>query len=247
MADPIIYVNTPPRQARRGGVRSVANFVHENRLMAASTITYTPEGCTLPQLAPGLCWGETIVGDKVFEDYTPWMQNPIQNFAGYAGVECFLNGGGDFESNARSLLEQGEDRLIEQMIQAWTVALPIIATDELADVIALAEQEADNDYVARPILIMSRANAVRAASQMLIFGDTNGNLVTANGTPVLASGFVDDGTVTITGQITVFFSDIVAARVQHWSENREMALAERGYGITVDCGFARRYTIGVGP
>jgi hypothetical protein len=47
------------------------------------------------------------------------------------------------------------------------------------------------------------------------------------------------------GWITVYASEITAARAMKHTTNQEMAIAERMYGIAVDCNFALHYAVTV--
>src|SRR5262245_1690704 len=110
MADPSIYVEDLARLPRRGGIKSVVGeFKPLPRLMAAGSIEWNDVGCDLPHPLPGLCWGSAPGGDKEFDGYT---DNSTPTFGGYAGVECWLVAGSDYDAQARRQLELGEDRYV---------------------------------------------------------------------------------------------------------------------------------------
>ena len=82
---------------------------------------------------------------------------------------------------------------------------------------------------------LNRGDAVSAAAQYAIFPDREGNLVTANGTPVVASGEFLRNQVWVSGQAYLFQSEITVSRAILPTTNREMAIAERVYAIGFDC------------
>lgn len=251
MADPILYVGAPARRPRRGGIRTVAGFVSQERLAATSTVQYTSEGCGLPQDDWTLCYDlEPGAEEKTF-DGVDTNVSPIPNFVAYSGVQCFLNSEDDFAERARNLLALGEDRIIERKLGAYLLAesTPGTAVSVVA-AIAAAEQFLDTTYPALGVIVMSRAGSVYAKAADAIEGDNEGNLWTPNGTPVLASGEITDGFIFATGAITVFEGPVTNITAPNWSTNIQAAIAERAFGLAFDCGiaeaFAVDYTLGGG-
>src|SRR5687768_4219726 len=116
-----VTVAAPARQARLGGIRQAATWVTNARVGAAEALTYISNGCTFPEPAIGLCFGETVVDEKtgVGIDHYNAIGEP---FALYGGVQCFIGPDSDFVQRARDVLIQGEDRVIEQRLYTWAAA-----------------------------------------------------------------------------------------------------------------------------
>lgn len=167
-------------------------------------------------------------------------------FARYAGVECFVGGdavGPSYLEQARTLLTQGEDRAVEAVLWGWIkeFTTPGTATS-LTAAIAAADQHADEGYVGQPVIVISRGDADRALAEGSVVRE-GGALVTANGTPVIASSAVDSGSVGVIGRPEVYASSLVAhAAIEH-TVNMAMAIAERVYAIGIDCDY--RYLVTV--
>lgn len=246
MANPRIYVEPPARSVRKGGIKLVANFVPMERGFAAEALEWVSASCTEPQRAPGLCWGEPFVGTKTPGEPYDYESTPI--FALYAGVECFLNVGSDEEyaAEARSVLEAGEDRPIEEFLFNYLVnenPNPGETATGWVDAIAQADNLIDGYIPGGAMLVMNRGDAVRARAASALDGDKDGNLWTANGTPVIASYKVTAGQFAVTGAITVWHSDIVVTNAEDVVTNRAMAIAERAYAIGIDCGAWATFTV----
>jgi hypothetical protein len=245
MAEPVGYLEVgPTRKPRRGGIKSVAEFVPTDRLMAVKALDWTNEPCTFPNAAPGLCWGTNPGGTKSFNGND--VNRSGDAFALYSGDECFAGGGLDYDSRARASLEQGEDRELEERLVLFLAAKDATPADfgGFAAGFAAAETAADNDYIGQPVIVMNRGDVSAAGAARVIFSDNEGNLTTQNGTPVLASGRVPAGDFYVTGQITVFTSPaIIVNRVIHHINNREMAIAERAYAFGIDCDYVVAYSV----
>ncbi len=240
MAEPRVFVSPPQRQPRRGGIKSVVdNFITTQRLGAAGAVEWVSEGCGLPQIAPGLCYqANAPTGDKTFEGIEVGT-GPI--FALYAGVECFLGPNQDYDRRASALLDAGEDRGVEEALWEWattTVGTAAPGTTWPQSIGAL-EEEADQYYVGMPVIMMARNDAVAARAARAIFGDEEGNLWTANGTPVIASATASSNHAVIIGFPTVYASGSSVIQTTDHTLNKAMAIAERIYAIAVDCAFAR--------
>ena len=250
MAEPVGYLDAgPTRKPRAGGIKSVAEFVPTDRLMAVKALDWTNEPCTFPNAAPGLCWGTNPGGTKTFNGNDVNRSGDV--FALYAGDECFAGGGLDHEARARVALEQGEDRELEERLVLYLEAedpTNTAITGNLSTAIAAAENAADNDYIGRPTIVMNRGDIYAASMGRVLEIRPNGEIYTKNGTPVLASGRVTVGDVFITGQITVFTSpSIITNKVIHPINNREMAIAERAYAFGIDCDYVLAYTATEAP
>lgn len=246
MADPIVLVDAPTRPPRRGGIKSIiGSFQRVDRLGAAANVQYLSEGCAFPSLAPGLCWGVQVPGDKSTDGID--VTNGIATIFGqYAGVECFLEVGSerDYARRAEAVLERGEHSEIEAVLSTWASGGTDVGTGDIIEAVALADQYADQSYIGLPVIMMNRANAVRAAAAGAIEGNREGDSWTINGTPILASWVVPETDVYVIGWPTVYVSETTTTQTQHLVTNREMAIAERLYGVTVDCLFRGVATVG---
>lgn len=244
MADPMAFVAPPRRPARRGGIKAVVGeFVAQERLGAAAGIQWISQGCTFPKSAPGLCYQPAPpTGDKTFEG-VEWGSGPI--FGLYEGVQCFLNEESDYDARARALLEAGEDRAIEDELWKFADTIDAVAPGTLSIIAAVgwAEEAADSNYLGQPVILMSRTNSIRAAAESILGFDRDGNIWTPNGTPVLASGEFPDGFIMVIGWPSVYVSPFVVTRGMDWRVNQEMAIAERIYGLAIDCNFAGKITV----
>lgn len=243
------FIEPPLRKARLGGIKGVAEFRGGMvRLGTHAGLEWMSAGCMLPVDAPGLCYQDSEEAPQGTKDeFDGWQTLPglIDNFAGYAGVDCFLQADeAGFLEQASSLLLAGEDRFVERHLVAALdtyVATPETAAD-LREAVAEAEQDADRDYIGLPVIIVSRASAILGgAGGDLFHPDTRGGLVTANGTPVVATSAVTLDRVYVTGAITVAHSETVANFATNQTLNHQMAIAERVYGLALDCGYANSY------
>lgn len=240
MADPIGFVSPPVRHPRRGGIKTVADFVPAERMFAGASIQWTSEPCDFPLDLPGLCWGEEVVDpNKTTGGITTDGTGPI--FGLYKGVECYMLGNDeDYKARATRALEQGEDRGLERKLAAWLATLDpsFVTYADLPTAISQAEQYADANYLGRPTLIMSRSEAVLAVAALVLANDQQGNIWTPNGTPVLATSALSEGDpIYITGNLTVYTSVATAQLGTNLAGNRELAIAERAYAFGLDCGF----------
>lgn len=244
---PNIFVEPPRRNPRKGGIKSViGEFVTVDRLGVGSSIEWISEGCDFPKAAPGLCYvSNPVTGPKDFDGISQGT-GPI--FGLYTGVQCFLSNDTDYADRARRALSEGEGRGVEEVLWEWaatTGGAAQVATS-LVDAIARADEAADSYYLGEPVILMSRRVAVWARSVGALFGgnSSDGALWTANGTPVIATAAASDAQLSIIGWPTVYASAVVeTAQVRDLTTNIEMAIAERIYGIAVDCAFVFNFTV----
>lgn len=232
-----VTVAAPARQKRLGGIRSAATWVTNERIGAAEGVVYVSDGCTFPQPAIGLCYGETVVTEKdgVGIDHFTGIGEP---FALYGGVACFIGPDSDFDDRARNILVQGEDRLIEGRLADWAAGgTELTAPTTLDGLLAAIENHADANYLGRPILLANRGDVVNAASKMLVEYGIDGLPYTVNGTPVVASGMIDPGFVAAVGAVTVLRSNVEAIQTFDHTLNTEWAVAEAVYSLIVDCNY----------
>jgi hypothetical protein len=245
---PNIFVEPPRRNPRKGGIKSViGDFVSVDRLPVGAGIEWISEGCDFPKAAPGLCY----VPNPITEDK---VANGIERGAGpifglYAGVECFLGVDTDYHTRAEALLSQGEGRGVEEVLWEYGMSVGGTGPAQTSWVAAIgqADEAADTLYVGQPVIMMSRFAAAQARAAGALFGSDawDGALWTANGTPVIASAAATDTALIVFGWPTVYASDVYTTRSMHHTTNVEMAIAERVYGIAVDCSFALHYAVTV--
>ena len=238
-------VQAPTRQPRLGGIKQiVGEFISEERL-GITPIAWEDSGCGLPKQTRATCYDEVVpIADKEFEG-VDGLTSIAPAFAQYAGVECFIGGdsvGASYTEQARTLLEQGEDRMVEQVLWDWISDAAAQTAASPAEAIAAVEQKADQEYVGRPVIVMSRATADAAFAAGALARE-NGSLVTPHGNPVLASGSVTDGAVAAIGQPAVYATAIRSAIATNKGSNLTAAIAERVYAIGVDCNYVTLSTV----
>jgi hypothetical protein len=246
MADPTVFVAAPHRETRRGGIKSLGDFVTTPRLGAASNIDYLSNGCSFPSLTPAGCWTVGPVGPDKTIDGIDRGEGILTIFGQYAGVECFLgnDSADDYSERARHLLETGEAHEVEAALHVWADGTGETGTGAgIVAAVAAAEEYADQFYLGRPVILMSRSMAVQAGAADALGFDAEGKKWTANGTPVIASWTLPEDAIYVIGWPTVYVSDITVSVGRDWTHNTEMAIAERNYGIAVDCDF--RYKVDV--
>jgi hypothetical protein len=236
-------VTAPVRPARLGGIRQVATWVEDARVGAAETVIFQSDGCTFPQLAIGLCYGETTATEKVGAGIA--NQAGIgAPFAMYGGIKCFLGPDSDLAERARNVLLDGEDRMIEDRLEAYaTGGTALAAGTTLIGAVANIEQDMDDKYLGRGFLLMARSDAVRArAAGAIIDPGLDYVPTTVNGTPVVASGRVAAGTVYGLGATTVLRSPVSTVEVLDPRSNDEWQIAEAVYAVVVDCAYRVKST-----
>jgi hypothetical protein len=243
MAGPTVEIQPPVRRERQGGIRSVATFRENERLGAAADLVFQSDGCSFPEISEHLCYvGEVDPANKTFDGIE--LHNAIgEPFPLYSGVQCFLGPDPDQLERARAALEAGRDRQLESAVYAWAQGgVPLVDGVNVADAIALVEQALDGQYLGQGVILMSRADAVRAHAAGALEYTVSGP-VTINGTPVIASGFVGQGQVFGLGSIVVEHSGVEAFQRELLEQNQLWALAEQVFAIIVDCEFRVHSTI----
>lgn len=234
-----VVVAAPARQARLGGLRAAAQWVENQRLGAAETVVYQSDGCTFPMEAIGLCYTQNGTDDEksgVGIDIVEAIDEP---FALYGGVECYIGPDDeDFVTRARTILRDGEDRALETRLGQWAVAGTALSeVPDIVEAIAALEEYADDHYVGRPVLLMSRADAVRAGAALAIQYGIDGLPYTVNGTPVVASAMFTTGEPAVVGAVTILRSAVNDIDTVDHVNNTRWAVAEAVYSILVDCEF----------
>lgn len=236
MAGPTVEVEPPVRAPREGGLSTVATFRPNQRLAASDALAFQSDGCTFPRETVLACIDATPVTQKTFDGIT--INGAIgAPFGLYGAASCFAGPDDDYSEQAKRILTDGRDRAVEEKLETWAAggsAIP--STGGIVGALAEIEQGLDNGYIGRGVILMSRADALRAAAAGAIekIGDT---LHTKLGTPVIASGAVASGTVYGLGAVVVEESPVNGFETINPQNNRRYALAEAAYAILVDCEF----------
>ena len=216
------------------------NWVAENVTQMTASHTFT--GGTTPAIAVTTTTPGVAPVPKAMSPLGAGT-SVVPNFGGYTGVECFISpdSDDDYPARARRALELGQDRLIESVLWGWITGGTAVVGTTLTKTIAAADEAADAAYIGLPILHLSREDADQAlAAGVLVFVD--GVLQTASGTPVVASSAYASGVVGVTGGITIEQSSIRVSPGRDITHNTALAIAERIYGIIVDCSYRAEYT-----
>ena len=236
MAGPTVEVAPPVRAPREGGLSTVATFRPNQRLAASDALVFQSDGCTFPQETVIACIDSTPATEKTFDGIA--IDGAIgAPFTLYGGVSCFAGPDDDYSEQARRILTDGRDRAVEGKLETWADGGDVVpSTGGVIGAIAEIEQALDNGYVGRGVILMSRADALRAAAGGAVekTGDT---LYTKLGTPVIASGSVTSGTVYGLGAVVVEESAVNEFATINPQNNRRYALAEAAFAVLVDCEF----------
>lgn len=247
MAGPRLTVEAPAFVPAGGGILSSVTVqdVADPHVSNGVTFLSGPE-CGFPGFAPGLCEAPQAIEDladatKVFTGFDTPEGEP---FAVYKGIECWLDGDDDYRSAARAALEAGESHAVEIAFETlYLDHATVIGQDPVSatEALALAEQWAGEQYPGQAMLHTSRYGAIHLAAADLVKVGLDGSLTTALGTPVVVgSGYTaNTGTqfpLWVTGQVTLWKGPLVTPAASDIKFNKGMALAERVWSATVDCG-----------
>lgn len=242
MAGPTLPIEAPARAPRQGGISTVADFRPNQRIGLAESVVFPSQGCTFPSTEVNRCYSADPVPDKTFSGIE--IEDAIgAPFTIYAGVACFVAPDPDELERAERLLADGQDRVLEEMIEAWAAGgTALTAGGTVLGAIAVVDQELDDKYVGQGVILMSRADAVRADTALRLGSD--GVLRTVNGTPVIASGRIAPGTVYGTGAIAVDHTSTRSYQAIDHEKNMHYALAEAQFVLAVDCEFRVKSSTG---
>lgn len=245
MAGPNLRIEAPARKERAGGISKVAEFRENGRVGNAETVVYQSDGCTFPYTEEVRCFAAATVPDKTYTGIT--VEDAIgAPFTLVAGVACFINPDPDETARALAIFEAGQDRALEEILGVWAdggTALAAGAT--VGGAVALVDQELDDKYIGQGVILMSRADAVLAdAAGIISVKDGDAYPTTINGTPVLASGRIEPGTVYGTGAILVEHTATNQYDTHDLESNMHYALAEAIFVLAVDCEFRVKSSTG---
>ncbi|UDL15399.1 hypothetical protein SEA_PEPE25_24 [Microbacterium phage Pepe25] len=246
MAGPDIPIEAPERTDRVGGLTKVATFRPNSRLGVAESVVFQSDGCTFPQTEESRCYALAEVPDKTYDgiEINDAIGAPVTL---YAGVSCWAGPDADELERAERALDAGRDRVLEEILGEWGLqGTALDAGGDVVGAIAEVEQDLDDNYVGRGVILMSRADAVRADAAGAIHLTTDGVPVTVNGTPVIASGRIPSGNVIGLGAIVVEYTDIASRETINPTENKHYALAEAIYVLAVDCEYRVKSSTSVG-
>lgn len=251
MAGPTAFVEAPARLPRKGGILSVAAEIRDNqeRLFAGMDVDYIAEPCGFIQLAPAACWGnDGGAENKTYGGIDPG-HGVVATFVGYAGVQCFLEGdlGADEVRRASAQLDLNEGKFLEDNVASWLTGAASDGTAaNTVAAIALAEQTADalDGYNGLPVIWMSRSAAqIALQAGALVTEAGTGELFTANGTPVVATGVLSSAKLFVTGAITILRSGVKTTPAIDPTHNKQMAIAERAWSVLNDCDYLLTITV----
>jgi hypothetical protein len=226
----------------------------------AGGVTYTPVGCGQTHVWPNLCHDNEVFntrGDvqmeiglrKTFDAEADLVER--DSFIVYASLTCGSAGTTweELDAKVRRRLADGEQTSAETglatLLTAGATALPYVGV-ELTDVVAELEQylygSAGFGYGYVGYLHAPPRMVAYAAEEGLVVRD-GPLLKTPAGTVwVFGGGYPDDGTITISGQVTVWRSDDVfvtpAGSALNQRTNQYNMLAEREYVVSYDCAAA---------
>lgn len=236
MAGPTVEVEPPVRVPREGGLSTVATYRQNQRLAASDALVFQSDGCTFPRETVIACIDDTPATPKTFDGIA--IDGAIgAPFALYGAASCFIGPDADYAERARRVLEGGRDRAVEEKLEAWGAGGDVVtSTGGVVGAIAEIEQGLDNGYVGRGVILMSRADALRAAAGGAVERDGD-TLRTKLGTPVVSSGSVASGTIYGFGAVVVEESPVNEFDTTNPQNNRRYALAEAAYAVLVDCEF----------
>lgn len=233
MAGPTLVVEPPVREKRVGGLSGVATFRSNDRLAHVEKLSFQSDGCDFPETEESRCLAAAPVPDKKFTGVSTadGLDSPITL---YAGVKCFLAPNPDEQERARRALEDGRDRVLEEILAEWAAGgTAVTAGTNAKTAVARVDQELDDKYVGRGVILMSRFDAAEAGLEDV--ADSDAYLRTKTGTPVVASGRIAPGTVYGVGAITVEQGDVFERDVNDVLSNIHYALAEQVHALLVDC------------
>lgn len=231
----------------RGGLIQVANVIDQtDGVYTYNGVTYESALCGPNRRVP------TVEGTEKIFDITG--TNSSVQFGVYRGVEGpILTHYGDSERAVTEAFNNGESWAVERAIQELVLntkatditPTPGTALTNVKEAIGLLEQYAQDNYVGLPLIHGNRI-ATTIIPDLQVDKDT-WRMHTVHGTPIANGGgyySVGPGRTAaarqawlfVTGQVNIFrgplrtYGDAPALK-----QNREFALAERTYSVTIEC------------
>jgi hypothetical protein len=186
------------------------------------------------------------VPDETEKELTPFDPVRVEGapFTVTSGTIC-LAPNFDAEGEARAQLARGEEYRVEDVFFNAQLARPDVedlgvATDVSYAVGALEAYAAEH-YGAQPVLHVPTVILPSMFRDNLVVRDGN-RIVTGWGTPVVVgAGYPQSvpATLLITGQVTLWRSEVFVNSDFNVRKNERLAIAERTYVVTADCLAAR--------
>lgn len=244
---PEVQVVAPEPRGLRYGLLQAANGPYDLPLHgAAGGITYDPVSCGNAHTYPSVCHGGIHLG-KEFDPGDDWIIG--DPFTIYSSIVCGSVGSTEDTLKAKVLrrINNGEQTQIEAHLAAnlAAAATPIVATDPLtlAGVVGELEQwlygnggidYGNVGYIHAPVRMASYAS-----DESLIVVDGAVMRTHMGSIWVFGGGYPDDGTIYISGQVTVWCSpDIQVTPADQGLDkitNEFKMLAERDCAVAFDC------------
>lgn len=247
MAGPRLPVEPPVRAEREAGIEKVATFRPEERLGAVESVVFQSPGCDFPQISEHLCYSGVLSPDDKTFGGVDTLEAIGPAFPIYGSSKCYMGPDPDFTERAKAQLTEGRGRILENELETWAAGATAVATPAGAGVqaaIARVEQELDQKYRGRGVILMSRYDASMGGAANSIQPGEDQILVTKLGTPIIASGTVTPGTVYGLGAVTVLHDrEVREYDVLDPEYNQHYALVEQVYEILVDCNFRTKSAI----
>lgn len=250
-----LSVDSPTRKPARGGLLPVANVIDSNDPHILQGITYVPDGCDIPLISRGSCWvtnAPTPPANQTFEGIDNPITTPL-SFVLHAAVRCFMGPDEDFMERARRVLNEGESVAVEKVVLSQLLAPTASLATETSFVNALgrAEQWLGWNYPALGLIHLDRRNA--SINQGSFEIDSNYIYTTKQGVPVAnGSGYgtstgagSDPYTFFATGQVNIWRSPIIEVGTREVEKNSLIAMVERHYAVSIDCGLIAKITVDV--
>lgn len=247
---PAVVVNAPEPRGLRYGIYSAANGPFDLPPHgAAGGVTYDPVSCGEAHTYPATCREsrDDQRESKTFDGNDAWPT--ASPFIGYASVRCGSSGTNPDQLRTKALrrLSNGEQTIVEAGMATvlGAGATPIVGSDPSSIVAIVADLEqwlygvatanyGNVGYLHAPVRV-----AAYAQSEDLLVPD-GAVLRTRMGTVwIFGGGYPDDGTISISGQPTVWRSPDVFVtppeQALNLSTNEYRVFAEREFAVTYEC------------
>jgi len=251
IAPPQVVPAPEPRGLRYGLLTAANGPLDLSVHGQAGGIVYEPVSCGFARSYATLCHTDARIANKTFDP----NETPItrESFVVYSSLACGSAGktSTELEAKVRRRLANGEQSVVEAGMATILAAgaTPVIAPGTtLADVVGELEQwlygtdataPADAQYGNVGYIHASPRIAAHAMNAALIVSD--GSLLrTRMGTIwVFGGGYPDDGTIYISGNVTVWRAPEVFVsppqQILNKNTNQYHMIAEREYVVSYDC------------
>lgn len=251
IAPPLVVSAPEPRGVRYGLFQSANGPLDLPTHGLAGGIVYEPVSCGFARSYGTLCHTDEQLGNKTYDP----NETPItrESFVVYSSLACGSAGktSAELEAKVRRRLANGEQSVAEAGMATILAAgaTPLVAPGvTLTDVVGELEQwlygtdptaPADAQYGNVGYLHASPRIAAHAMTADLIVPD--GPLLrTSMGTIwVFGGGYPDDGTIYVSGNVTVWRAPDVFVSTPSFvldrTTNQYHVIAEREYAVSYDC------------